>query len=57
MDAVNDFREVFLLVKICEFEDKALFQAVSTLMGQENITTDLRETNVPYKVEEVVDIV
>ena len=57
MDAVNDFREVFLLVKICEFEDKALFQAVSTLMGQENISTDLRETNVPYKVEEVVDIV
>ena len=55
--AVNDLRKVFLLIKICEFKDEALLQAVSISMGQEGISTDLRETDVPYKVEEVVDVI
>jgi len=55
--AVNDLRKVFLLIKVCEFKDEALLQAISISMGQEEISTDLRETDVSYKVEEVVDIV
>jgi hypothetical protein len=55
--AVNDLRKVFLLIKVCEFKDEALLQAISISTGQEEISTDLRETDVPYKVKEVVDIV
>ena len=57
MYTVNDLRKVFLLIKVCEFKDEALLQVISISTGQKDISTDLRETDVPYKVKKVVDIV
>jgi hypothetical protein len=55
--AVNDLREVFLLIKIRKFKDEALSQAISISTSQEDNSRYLRETDVPYEVEEVVDVV
>ena len=55
--AVNDLREVFFLIKVSKFKDEALLQIISISMGQGENSTDLRKTDFPYKVEEVVDIV